>query len=59
MKKALIGSYLAEHLLGRGYQVYGQTEEIHARQILGWKAETEFRALVRMMVRADVDAGDA
>jgi GDPmannose 4,6-dehydratase len=30
-----------------------------ARQILGWKAETEFRALVRMMVRADVDAGDA
>ncbi len=44
-----------------------RTGEIHdlradptlARQMLGWKAETEFRALVRMMVRADVDAGDA
>jgi GDPmannose 4,6-dehydratase len=28
----------------------------HAREVLGWKPEVDFRTLVRMMVEADIEA---
>jgi GDP-D-mannose dehydratase len=65
-KKALItgitgqdGSYLAEFLLGKGYDVHGiirRASTFNTRRILGWEPRTCFRKLVALMVDADLRA---